>query len=308
MIDVKDLVFDEKSTKEFTDKNLDVLVFQNSKTGKKLYLKPVKKDGEFINLSPLSKSELEEIGIIEESLSETINGSELFDLDIQESVSDVVEPIGKKTTFNVHDPKDMAIARNIADRMLEKQGQPQTQEPDNSGIEAAKEVFEDIKENLSVELTALGVDTSPSDLKSKTDLDRAVSTVKKMRELKESAKPQNPNAGSGTVPFNTQTPARQKSEGYNSIEAMIDDANQNKDVRNKLLHKVLVGVRDGKLSLPSYQEPEQETTTSDLSEDLRLAVKPDVMGIQHAYRKKKLIALAEKGDAQALEILNNGNY
>ena len=127
------------------------------------------------------------------------------------------------------------------------------------------------------------------------------------KEVDESEKPI--HVPSGTIPNSMNTPAK-STEGYGTIEELIDDVNrpENKDVRNKMLSKVLRGVVSGKLSLPSYVEPVGETTTSDLGSELMLSKKPDVLGINHRFRKKKLTALAEKGNQDAINILNRGEY
>lgn len=89
---------------------------------------------------------------------------------------------------------------------------------------------------------------------------------------------------------------------------MIDDVNRNPDksVRNALLLKVLKGSRE--ITLPAYQEPEQPTTTSDIFENGKAVVKPDPCGLKHMYREKRLRALAEKGNQDAINILNSGEY
>ncbi len=169
----------------------------------------------------------------------------------------------------------------------------------------ATDLFTELKEKASVELTSLGVNTEVSDLKSKNDLDRAITTIQKLKAGKGSNS-NYPSIPSGTVPLSSQTPA--KKSGYSNVEQMVDDANQNKEIRNALLSKCLKGVKEGHLILKSYELPLPETQTSDLIENGKLSKKPDVLGIQHMHRTKKLRERAEKGDSQAIDLLNSGNY
>lgn len=300
-----------EESQSFFSKGLDIVVFVNKNTNKRLYAKAVKMAKEGIILQPLTTEEMKEFSI-QESLTETsYNSDGTFEMDIQESVSDsepVVKPIAK---FNSSDPESMRKAAKLATEIADKL---ENQNPENSGIQAAKEVLKDMQENLSVELTALGVDTNPQDLKTKTDIDRAVSTVHKMRELKEELKTKTTHQiPSGTVPLSSQTPAQTQNQGFGSYSEMVADLRQRsihdpiaREALNQLMLKSLKGARE--TTLPSYQEEPKQFITTDLIENGRLTAKPDVCGIQHSYREKRLRAMAEKGDASALAILNSGDF
>jgi hypothetical protein len=166
--------------------------------------------------------------------------------------------------------------------------------------EQGEQMFEHIRLKLAEKYEQEGLEVPHIE-----NLSQLNSATENIKQITESKRPKNVPAG--TVPLSSQIPVKTQ-EGYGSNEEMIDAVNQNKDVRNALLFKVLNGVKEGKLSLPSYEEPQPETTTSDLSPQLKLSVKPDPMGIERRFRTKKLQERASKGDQQAVEILNSGNY
>jgi hypothetical protein len=166
--------------------------------------------------------------------------------------------------------------------------------------EDGSRMFETVRSRLSEKYAQQGLEMPTVE-----NLDQLNTATENLKKMTESREPKHIPAG--TVPLSSQTPAKESGK-FGSIKEMVDVANQDKDIRNALLSKTLKGVVEGKLSLPSYQEPEVETTTSDLSPDLKLSKKPDPMGIEHNFRKKKLLERAKKGDQQAIDILNSGDF
>ena len=305
-MDNKDFVFDVEESQSFLSKNLDVLVFKNSKTGKRLFVRPTNRNGEFIELVPLSLDELKTLKI-EESISETVN-SELFDVDIEESESEsAVEPIGKVTRFNTQNPEDMKRAKELAEKILQKH-ENQEQESTETAKDTDKEVVDDIREKLSLELAVKEIEIEPSEIKGKKDIERWVGVIKKLEKPKDDQF----SAKGGYAPMPSQV--QQNQQGWGSHEEMVKDlrtrANNGdanaKEALRQLTFKVLKGNRQ--IQTEPYQRPQEQTTTSDLSPDLKLAVKSDVCGIQSSFRKKKLMERAQRGDKYALELLNSGNF
>jgi len=212
-------------------------------------------------------------------------------------------------------PKELRVTVNaepmeklirVNDQLAKEKEELQSQV---ESAQESQELMDSLKEKASTELTALGIETNPEDIKSKADLDRAVETIQKLR-----AKTHTGNEG-GSAPLNqAQISGISQKEGYGTHEEMIRDLRERnargdptaKEALRQLTFKALKGMRE--THVEPYKEPQKEMTTSDLSPDLRLVVKPDPLGIEHAYRKKKLMERAEKGDSQALEILNSGNY
>jgi hypothetical protein len=124
-------------------------------------------------------------------------------------------------------------------------------------------------------------------------------------------------ASGGSAPLNSAQYSTEKKEGYGSVEEMIRDLREksamgdanSKEILSKMTYKMGKGIIEGKLSLPSYEPEPTPTTTTDLIEGGgKIAVKPDPLGIEHAFRKKKLLVLAQKGDQTAINILNSGDY
>ncbi|HLE75730.1 MAG TPA: hypothetical protein VI864_06775 [Candidatus Bathyarchaeia archaeon] len=198
----------------------------------------------------------------------------------------------------------------LVEEVHEKSAKIEKLESEVQDSEEAKILFDDMKIKASEQLTNLGIPTEPENIKSKEDLDRAIQTIQKLRAKSES---HTGNEG-GNAPLSPQQYGTDKSQGYGTHEEMIQDLRERasrgdataKEALNQLSFKALKGMRE--IHVEPYQPEPTPTTTSDLSPDLKLAVKPDPMGIEHAFRKKKLIALAERGSKEALEILNSGNY
>lgn len=205
------------------------------------------------------------------------------------------------------DSKQMETLIHANDKLQVEKEELQEQVTDS---EEAKILLDDLKEKASTELTSLGVPTEIEDIKTKSDLDRAVSTIKKLREksVKHSG-----NEG-GSAPLNQNQYGIEKKSGYGSYEEMVTDLREKasrgdanaKEALNQLSFKVLKGVR--KVNIEPYKPEPTPLVTTDLSPDLRLVQKPDVMGIQKAFRKKKLMERASKGDQTAIDVLNSGDY
>ena len=181
----------------------------------------------------------------------------------------------------------------------------------DTGFPLSQQEFESLRSNQP-KTEVIKISVSSSEMKALIEANQQLAKEKDSLQLEKDAlqkevdKSEKPiHVPAGTIPNSMNTPARQS--GFCSIEELIDDVNLNKDVRNKLLHKVLSGVVQGKLSLPSYVEPEPETTTSDLGSELKLSKHPDVLGLSHRHRTLKLRERA-KVDSKAQEILNSGNY
>jgi len=119
-MDSKDLEFNQKLSQEFSQKDMNVLVWTNSKTHKNLYMKVGKRNKDSqIELIPLDENELRDLRL-EESISETVN-STLFDIDIQEAIDEtVVQPLRKVANFDVTNAESMRAARQLADEQLRK--------------------------------------------------------------------------------------------------------------------------------------------------------------------------------------------
>ena len=217
-----------------------------------------------------------------------------------------VQPLRKPNEIHVTvDSEQMKQLLKQNDQLLKEKQELESQVAES---EESKLLLNDLKEKASTELTALGIDTLPEDLKSKADLDRAVETITKLREKKKEFNP----ASGGVAPL---PQSHGEKEGYGDYPSMISDlrlrANQGdanaKEALKKLTQKTLLGMR--KVQVEPYQKPQTEqTTSSDLIENGKLVVKPDVLGLSRAFREKKLRAMAERGDQRALEILNSGNY
>jgi hypothetical protein len=176
-------------------------------------------------------------------------------------------------------------------------------ETENASSVAAREMFIDLKEKAALQLTNLGIETDVDDIKTKEDLDRSITTIQKLNAKQGSRN--EPYVNAGCVPLSSQTQA--KKAGYGSVEGLVDDVNQNPEIRNALLHKCLKGVKEGRLVLKSYEMPIPETTSTDLIENGKLSKKPDVLGIQHNFRAKKLRERA-KTDPEAARILESGEF
>jgi hypothetical protein len=142
----------------------------------------------------------------------------------------------------------------------------------------AKELLIQLKENASVELTALGINTEVEDLKSKADLDRAISTIQKLKAKQGSHR--EPQINAGCVPLSSQQ--TQNPQAFGTHEEMIDSirdraSTQNPDkqdranakaVLDKLFEKSLKGQSEA--HKPFSYEMGKETSLSDmLSEKYR---------------------------------------
>jgi hypothetical protein len=256
MTDNKDLEFNQKLSQEFSLKNLNVLVWTNTKTHKNLYLKVGKRNKDAqIELIPLDENELKDLHL-EESLTETVNG-ELFDLDIQESVSEdsPVQPLHK---FRSDDVNSMRLAKQMAEENLKKL----------EGKDSEKEALEAENEDLRSKIDLIAQKAFE---KKKRELNAPdeVNTPEKLMgyEMAQKAKTPTSPQNSGCVPLSSQTPANQDS-AYGSYEEMVDnirdrasaqnpnlqDRTQAKAVLDKLMEKAFSGQKES-LKPFDYQMP-----------------------------------------------------
>ena len=220
------------------------------------------------------------------------------------SENDVVEPLRKPEVIRVK--VDSTEMQKLVESNIEKNKKIAELESQVAESAESKALLNDLKERASLEITALGIPTEVEDIRSKADLDRTVATIKELWSKKDS------NSASGGVAPLPQSHGQ--NEGYGSEKEMIDDLRQRansgdanaKSALNQLSFKALKGLR--KVQVEPYQRPQEQTTSSDLIENGKLVVKPDCLGLGRAYREKKLRAMAQKGDAQALAILNSGDY
>jgi len=176
--------------------------------------------------------------------------------------------------------------------------------------EVGEEMFEDVRSKLQTEYEGQGLPVPK--VENAEDLNNAVEILKKLKAKQSSGG----FAQGGSAPLSGQTSSHEN-EGYSSYEAMILDlrekASRNDPIAQeqlrKLLYKTLKSVRDNKMVLPSYQPEPVQTTTTDLIEGGgKISVKSDILGIQKRFRKAKLMALAERGNQEAINILNSGDY
>jgi hypothetical protein len=286
-----------QETQQFKDRNIVVLI--NAK-GKHLFMKAVKMLDGFIELTPISRQEAELNQInYEESLNESY-----FEATFEESQGEIEN--GKIIhKFNSQDPESMRqaakTAQEIADRL---EGKTQ-----DVNVKVLEEENEDLRSKLDLIATQKFMEKkrslgAPDDITSPEELMGYEKAIKGKTQPSQSIP-------SGTVPLSSQQPA--KSEGFGDYPSMVADLRKRaetdpiaREALTQLMYKSLKGAKEA--TLPPYVEPPKQTISTDLIENGKLVARPDVCGLSHAYREKKLRAMAEKGDQSALAILNSGDY
>ncbi len=181
------------------------------------------------------------------------------------------DPNKKRLSINVGvDDSVLNLARENAELKAKVNGHS---EGNDAETQAAKELLQDMKEKASVELTALGIDTNPEDIRSKADLDRAIKTVQTLRKKEEVSK----TVPSGIAPLSGQY--EQPKNGYSSPDAMVTDLLmkeqygnkserlQAKQVLDQLTVKTLKGARDG--NQKDFNFPKEESVIEKLNENFR---------------------------------------
>lgn len=193
---------DVQESKQFIEFGL--VVAKNAK-GKRIHLKKGAKQivngQEFTELIPLTIDELKSMKI-EESLNE-----QLFDLTIEESSE---EPASKK--FNSQDLESMREAKRLAElRIKELGGSTETESETNE----EKQIVDDIKEKLSLQLAGKGIEINPEEIKTQADLERWVGVIKKLEKPKDDQF----RAEGGTAPLSQ---GQGQEIGWSSYPEMID--------------------------------------------------------------------------------------
>lgn len=129
------------------------------------------------------------------------------------------------------------IDSGISPKLPDKNVMPNiAEETPSADSTEATELFNDMKAKASEQLTDLGIETKPSDIRTKSDLDRAVATIKAL----EKAKPKR-NTGiyseytpSGETPLSPQQTGKRQPSGntedminsQNSIYSMVFDSRE----------------------------------------------------------------------------------
>src|SRR3990170_2765357 len=156
------------------------IVVCKNKLGKRLYFRKGRKVKEGTELEPLKPDELETLGI-EESAN-----SQLFDIDVQEST----ESNGQKkpiAQFNSDSIEDMKRAKEQAEARIRELG-GSTEEIEDS----EKEIIDNLKEKLSLQLAGKGIEINPEQIKGQEDIERWIGVIKKI-ESHESEKRESPS-------------------------------------------------------------------------------------------------------------------
>lgn len=206
-----------QESEQFIDKNIVVLV--NAKS-EKLYMRAVKKEtikGEnYVSLEPLTKAEMQENNLVfEESKNE-----QFFNINIEESESEPLKPTHR---FNTANPEDMKKARDLAEKMLKKfDSQEQGESSTETEESEEKKIVGDIKEKISLQLAGRGIEISPEEIRTQSDMERWIGVIKNLEKPKET---ENPVAG-GTAPLSGQSQTnygQQNQQGFDSMESLIDN-------------------------------------------------------------------------------------
>jgi hypothetical protein len=197
----------------------------------------------------------------------------------------------------------------VLEKNIEKDTKIKELEEKLTNAEKNEQLFDTMREKLEAEF---GQENLPiPKIESVEDLNTNIEILKKVK-----AKESHGTNPSGSAPLNDAQYGRSKQEGsYESYEALIDDlrirANQGDATAQEQLRlltwKALKGVRHVHTE-PYKPQETPTTTTTDLIEGGKLVVKPDPLGIEKSYRKKKLLERASKGDQTAIDILNSDNY
>jgi len=255
--------FDISESAQYEAQNV---ICMTNKFGKKLFFRKGKRTPLGTELSLLSAEELSELHI-EESTN-----SELFDVSIEESTENGEKKPIKQ--FNSDSIEDMKMAMEQAKRRIQELG-GSTEEIEDS----EKEIIDNLKEKLSLQLASKGVDVDPSEIKGQADIERWISVIKTI----ESKLP----TPSGSAPLSDgQIYGHSQNEGFSSMEEMIDsvrdkaspqnpnkiEREQNQAILNKLTEKWAKGLRS---------QPHQE----EYSEDV-----PLVERLNETYRRRRKLA------------------
>jgi len=94
--------------------------------------------------------------------------------------------------------------------------------------EESRKLMDDLKEKAAVELEALGVPTETTDIKTKADLDRCISTIQQLRRAKENVG----NNPSGNAGLEGQY-GQQNNQGFSNMEQLIDTVRDKASASNK---------------------------------------------------------------------------
>lgn len=208
---------DVQESKAFYEQNV---ICMKNKLGKKLYFRKGEKHGEFTELTPLTAQELKEL-----SIEESANEENLFDIDVQESAESGEI---KKKGFDVNSVSDMERAKLMAENRL-KELKGETSE--NSEVEnTEKEIVNNIKEKISLQLEAKGVSIEPSEIKTQEDMERWIGVIKKIEKPKSE---HSTNQG-GSAPLQNQYSQQNQGE-FSSMENLIDNLRDRSSANNKNL-------------------------------------------------------------------------
>lgn len=178
----------------------------------------------------------------------------------------------KKSEFTENLVQEAAKQSNV-EVIHVKVDEPETQ---GEEVKAAKELFKDLKEKASTELTALGVDTDVEDIKSKADLDRAVATIKQLRSKNE---PKTGFAQGGSAPLSGQYQQQgQSGQQFESIEDLINNLRDRSSYQNpnkedqklakaqldQLMLKAVKGQKEANKPFSYSPNPEENQGTLDM--------------------------------------------
>jgi hypothetical protein len=175
-----------------------------SVNGKKLYVKVKSHKNDFIELIPLTKSEMVENSIQESDL--TVNNS--FDVDIQESektpqeeaCDKAYEAAKKKQSFNLLDPEQARKARELADAAVKiaNSKNPEEIQAENEDLRGKLELI--ASRELEKKMDSLGITDETTREKIRESPERitgySLATAKYY--------PQNSEIPSGNAPLNSQ--------------------------------------------------------------------------------------------------------
>lgn len=299
---------DWKINVEESEKLMDKDIFVLENHGRKLYCKTVlSEDKSKLEMIPLSRSELKELGIeVEESYSSEID---LFDVTVEESQGEPEQP--KKKVFNLNDPKDAEEAAQIANRQLEKLRKEKPEEWGASKPETRTETLknktpeelavenEDLKEKLTIiaekelERKKKEAGCSDPDINTKEKLD-AWSLGKKSSQGEGGAPNARPDSPAQVGPVSRE-------QGYETPEQMIDDLRrraregeaEGKIILDELMRKYIRGMKDAEnfqIKYPRTPEPSNEQKGETIVKVIGQGTSPDPTQeseVQKFFKKKQ---------------------